>query len=160
MLEPTNKTAAKEAAQAPTNRLDDKKNFDNSITFDSGYLSSQQINSTSDFGFSSSEIAIDEKPSVRSPTTHQLSETNQIDSGVIDDQEFNSDYHSERAIKKDDSMIVKSGINEWMCELSLKDRNDLDCPKGKTQANEPINKDEMIQRLCELCYQQDEDGET
>lgn len=158
MLEPTSKTAAQEAAQSSPNQLDDKKNFENSTTFDSGYLSSQQINSTSDFGISSSEIAIDEKPSIRENIQFEQN----IDSGLIDDQQdqFSSDYQQLKPTKGD-PMLIQNQLPELMCELRLEGKNDLNRSKDKSQTNDNnLTKVEVIQRLCELCYQQDEDGET
>lgn len=162
MLEPTSKTSADkgEAAAANNqNRLDEKKSFDNSATFDSGYLSSQQIHSTSDFGLSSSEIAVEQRPSSKSGEPKQSLHEPNVDSGVIDDQEFSSDYQ-ERPMQKGDPMIIESNVSEWMCELTLKDKNNLDRPKEKPQPAEKPSKEDAINRLRDLCYQTDDDGET
>lgn len=173
MLEPkTNLSVEKaDSENSTTNnptRLDDKKNFEDSTTFDSGYLSSQQIHSTSDIGISSTEIATDTKLSSTATTAAGASMIREsiFDSGVIDDQFIESDYHSEKPIKRDDnsSMIIKSDeirISDRFSSLSLTpNRNDLDRPKEKLLSNEKPTKNDVMKRLRELCYQQDDDGDT
>lgn len=145
-------------------RIDDvKKDFDNSAAIDSGYLSAPHITcSLSDIGNSSSDIGLTDSTSKfeekSSEQQNKLSTFDpSTDSGVIDDaREEDSNYHSQQSIGNDNNskeMFINSssGLEEWMCELSLNQSNNLDSKLSKRLS---------YKELLELIFSQDDDGDT
>lgn len=160
---------------------DQKSQFESSQQ-DSGFLSGPQNI------FSSSEIYDDDitdKPSIGggnctniAPKSSNLVTSSYTDSGAIedfvdeDDQELSNTAKDIRSTSQSNDMILDSGVDlgleEWFCGLNLKNStqplNNLgsSCRKAMLDAQRfpKISKKLQQTPLWEICYIQDDDGDT
>lgn len=131
------------------------KDFENNSALDSGFLSGPQDLYSGELTDNSEHLPSKEK--------HQLSHhiDTYTDSGCIDDstQLTSKDKHQQIDTNIDSGIMISSGVetglSDWFNNLSVKDTanfNNLDGTKDKS--NQQKN------NLWELCYRQDNDGDT
>lgn len=126
---------------------------------------------------SSSALSFDPKNNNSPPhlsLKEQQLESTYLDSGLIADQELSDDddeteaeeehiVQQQRQAAKSTEMLVDKGINEWMCDRSVID-NDLESCNELTKPAlvprpAPMEALKHMQ-LWQVCYTQDEEGDT
>lgn len=161
----------------PNSGLQDKKIFQ-SEGQDSGFLSGQNL-SSSDIDYDIDDIKeINTTDTTSSSLATNINSNKQqqqsyTDSGAIDDDYDNNSCDLAKDSKQQQSqkMIIDSGVDlgleEWFCGLNIKNSNqqsnNLGKPCRKTK-EEPkfakITKKLQTVPLWQMCYVQDDDGDT
>lgn len=160
-----------------SDQLHNKKDCLTSQASDSGFLSGPQtfdsidvdIADSSDKHYSQQHYQQQQQQSQQQLQQSQQSEKQQqytVDSGV-DLDGASSVSISDKDLKQNDSHMIldgggiESGLAEWFCTLKLNNSsqlNNLNYVK-KTPIKEQREK-ELQAKLWQLCYQQDDDGDT
>lgn len=154
-----------------SDQLHNKKDCLTSQASDSGFLSGPQTFDSSDIDIADKHFS-QEHYQPQQPLLQQQSEPQQqqqhqytIDSGVDLDGASSASI-SDKDLKQPDSHMIldgggiESGLAEWFCTLKLNNSSQLNDLNLKKAAIKEQREKELQIKLWQLCYQQDDDGDT